>query len=61
VAERGVGIGDDIRIPRMPFRLGDLSDDMMEEDRECVFEDLLPSMLMSRVAGLDFSEFFGVF
>lgn len=56
VAETGVGMGEEMRIPRMPFRLGDLREEINEEVRECDF--VFPSSRV-RVAGRAFSTFFG--
>jgi hypothetical protein len=43
-------MGELIFIPRIPFRLGDLSDEIKDDARECVFSVEL------RLAGLIFSR-----
>jgi hypothetical protein len=53
----GVGTGDEIIMPLIPFRFGDLSDEIMDEVREGGF-DLGSSRV--RFEGRDFSIFFGV-
>jgi hypothetical protein len=54
VVVKGVGIGDDIIMPLIPLRFGDLSDEIMEEVRDGVLDC---GSSIERVEGRPFSAF----
>ena len=58
VAETGVGIGEEIRIPLTPLR-GDFKDEIIDDTRECDFEEFDFVSSIFRFAGRTFSIFRG--